>query len=141
MVSRGLFGMKFYPVHGLSMRSETLYLCDIVEMADSIADFICDTSWESFEKDEILKSAVLLKLLTIGEAASHLSSDFRGKHSDIPWRDIIGFRNFSIHTYFSVRWKNVWDTAIIEVPELKEKIICVLHDEYPDTYEKYFKKN
>jgi len=120
------------------MRDEILYLCDIFESLEMVSRFTRNVSRESFIKDEVLKSAVLLKLLVIGEAASHLSNDLKMKYPDIPWKVIISFRNRSIHSYFNVNWEIVWDTATIDAPVLWKHIAQVLSEEYPDTYEKYF---
>jgi len=39
------------------------------------------------------------ELLIIGEAANHLSPQFRNKHPEIPWAVFIGFRNVLAHEY------------------------------------------
>ena len=52
------------------MRHESLYLTDIVEAADYIAEFIAGTEFPTFQKSELLRSAVEQKLAIIGEAAA-----------------------------------------------------------------------
>lgn len=84
------------------MRREELYLRDIVAAADAVQRFIEDIDEEGFTDDELRQSAVLQKLMTIGEAATRLSETFRSQYSEIPWRDVIGFRNIVIHEYFAV---------------------------------------
>jgi uncharacterized protein with HEPN domain len=54
----------------------------------------------------------------IGEAASHLSEEFRAAHSDIEWSDIIGMRNFLFHIYFRVERDILWRTVIRSIPML-----------------------
>ncbi len=44
--------------------------------------------------------------------------------------DIVGFRNIAVHEYFAVLWEIVWNTAILDVPELHKKILDILADEY-----------
>ena len=70
----------------------------------------------------MLRSAVLQKLIVIGEAAGHLSEKFSNKNPEIPWVDMINFRNFAVHEYFSVNWKIVWDTAIGDIPPIEKQI-------------------
>jgi uncharacterized protein with HEPN domain len=48
------------------MRHESLYLNDIVEAADHIAQFIAGVDFETFQKSEMLRSAVVQKLGNIG---------------------------------------------------------------------------
>jgi len=69
-------------------------------------------------------------LIVIGEAAAHLPGDFRKKHNEIEWDDIIGFRNIAVHEYFAVLWQIVWNTAVQDVPDLRNKILTILTNEY-----------
>jgi uncharacterized protein with HEPN domain len=112
------------------MRPEKLYLLDIIEATEAIARFCRKVDEEQFLKDEVLQSAVLQKLIVIGEAASRLPDDFRIKHKEIEWEDIIGFRNIAVHEYFSVVWQIVWNTAMQDAPDLRIKIIKILTGEY-----------
>ena len=69
--------------------------------------------------------------MIIGEAASKLPAEFRARHPDVEWGDIVGFRNIIVHEYFSVRWPVVWTTATRDVPPLRERIAEILSREYP----------
>jgi len=104
------------------MRPEQLYLTDILEAARSIAAFCKDVRFEQFEGNDMLRSAVLQKLIVIGEAAAHLPEKYSVKHPKIPWTDMINFRNFAVHEYFSVNWRIVWDTAIGDIPPIEKQI-------------------
>ncbi len=114
------------------MRTEALYLDDIVNAADSIARFLNGLEKENFLGDELRQSAVLQKLIVIGEAASRLSADFRTRHAGIEWPDIVGLRNIAVHQYFGVSWETVWNTATLDVPILHEQIAAILATEFPD---------
>jgi uncharacterized protein with HEPN domain len=112
------------------MRREELYLRDIVEAADAVQRFIADVEEENFFEDELRQSAVLQKLMLIGEATARLPESFRARYPTIPWVDIIGFRNIAIHEYFSVDWSIVWTTATKDVPELRSHIADILDREF-----------
>jgi uncharacterized protein with HEPN domain len=112
------------------MRDEVLYLRDIVDAADAICRFLQDVSRELFFGDEILQSAILQKLIVIGEAAARLPTNFRNQHPDVPWVDIVGFRNIAVHEYFAVSWPIVWVTATQDVPLLREKIAAILKEDF-----------
>jgi len=116
------------------MRPEKLYLLDISEAAGAIQRFCEAVGEDEFYTDELRQSAVLQKLILIGEAASHLPIDFQNRHSEIEWQDIIGFRNIAVHEYFAILWSIVWNTAIIDVPALQEKIRYILVDEFGESY-------
>ncbi len=112
------------------MRPEVLYLTDIVEAAAAIRRFLQQVPRETFLDDEILRSAVLQKLIVIGEAAARLSSDFRADHPEVPWSDVVGFRNIAVHEYFAVSWPIVWVTATQDVPLLRQSVAAILENEF-----------
>lgn len=112
------------------MRPEVLYLTDMLEAADAIHRFLADVSREKFLDNEILQSAILQKLIVIGEASARLSSDFRADHAEVPWADVVGFRNIAVHEYFAVSWPIVWITATQDVPLLREGVAAILEDEF-----------
>ncbi len=114
------------------MRPEKLYLTDIVEAAQSIARFVQGKSFDEFERNEMMTSAVLQKLMVIGEAAARLPKEFTNRFPEIPWVDIIAFRNIAVHEYFAIRWDIVWIAATEEVPALKEQIEQILREEFAD---------
>jgi uncharacterized protein with HEPN domain len=114
------------------MRPEKLYLTDIVEAAKSIARFVMGESFNEFEQDEMMNSATLQKLTVIGEAASRLPKEFIAIHPEIPWVDIIGFRNIAVHEYFAIRWDIAWTAATEEVPILKEQVEKILREEFAE---------
>lgn len=50
-----------------------------------------------FFNDELRQSAILQKLIVIGEAASRLSPELCAAHPEVEWADIVGFRNIAVH--------------------------------------------
>lgn len=110
------------------MRPERLYLTDIVEASEAIAEFIAGLNEASFYQDSKTQSAVLQKLIVIGEAAARLPEDFRAQYPQIEWRDIIAFRNILVHAYFSINLEIVWETAIEDVPKLGRSITKMLQE-------------
>ena len=65
------------------MRHDELYLADIVEAANAIDRFLQGVSEDDFLEDELRQSAVLQKLMIIGESAARLSQGFKDQHSEI----------------------------------------------------------
>jgi uncharacterized protein with HEPN domain len=108
------------------MRPERLYLQDILDACDAIERFLRRTTETGFMQDELIQSAVLQKLIVIGEAAARLPRSFTEQHPRIEWADIVAFRNIAVHEYFAVDWKIVWVTATEDVPLLREKIKALL---------------
>lgn len=98
----------------------------MVDCADAIANFLQGVDQERFGQDDLLRSAVLLKLILIGEAAARLPQAFKQAHADVPWQRIAAFRNFAVHEYFAVQWSIVYDTARSNVPPLRLRVVSLL---------------
>ena len=108
------------------MRHDSLYLTDIVEAADHIAEFIAGTDFQGFQQSELLRSAVVQKLAIIGEAAARVSTELTARHSEVPWPQIVAFRNILIHAYFGIDWDVVWRAARNRCPVLREQVAGIL---------------
>ncbi len=114
------------------MRREGLYLQDIVEAADAVAAFVIGQTRETFVGSDLLRSAVLHKLMIVGEAAARLPQEFRDLHPEIDWRGIVGTRNIVVHAYFRVDWDLVWSSATDDLPDLRRIVADILRREYPE---------
>jgi uncharacterized protein with HEPN domain len=80
--------------------------------------------------DDLVRSAVLHKLTVVGEAAARISSELRQSYPEIPWADIVEFRNIAVHAYFSVDWRLVWNVAVSDAPALKRDIEAIPKTRY-----------
>ena len=114
------------------MRSEPEYLFDILDAVDSIRQFVTGKSEQDFIADDLVRSAVLQKLMIIGEAVAKLSDGLKDKYPEVPWVQIKGFRNVVIHTYFRVSWQIVWNAAVVDAPALARAVSQVLATEFPN---------
>jgi len=112
------------------MRSEKLYLEDMLEAAQAIQLFCAGAQYPDFQGNDLLRSAVLLKLIVIGEAAAHLPAEFQARHPEVGWPDIISFRNFAVHVYFAMDWQIVWVTATQDVKTLARQVDLILKEEF-----------
>jgi uncharacterized protein with HEPN domain len=109
------------------MRSDALYLADILDAIEAIERFVTDFDEARFVSDELVQSAVLQKLSAIGEAAARLSDATRDGLPDIPWKEVIGFRNIAVHAYFSVDWRIVFVTVVDDLPVLKQSVAAYVN--------------
>jgi len=114
------------------MRTDELYLSDILESGNKIQTFIDDVSEATFYADPMVQDAVLMNLIIIGEAANRVSEEIRKAVSDIPWKDIAGFRHVAVHGYFSLDLEQIWRIASEDVPELLVLVEAYCKKNYPD---------
>jgi uncharacterized protein with HEPN domain len=81
------------------MRREQLYLADMLEACTDVAEFVQGVDFEEFAQNKLVRSAVLQKLIVIGEAAANMPSEFRNRFDDVEWSEIAAFRNRLVHGY------------------------------------------
>lgn len=108
------------------MKGDQLRLNHLLEAIKAIELFVADFDLAKFKLDLKTQSAVVLQLAIIGEAVNHLSSELIAKHRDVPWREIISFRNVVIHEYFRIDAETVWATCQTDLPVLKKRIELIL---------------
>ena len=104
------------------MRRDEVYLLDILIAAQKALKFVKGIDRNEFEENEVIQNAVLRPLEIIGEASGKISKDFRKRHPEIPWGDMIDLRNRLIHEYFRVDYGAVWDTIQDDLPKLINQI-------------------
>lgn len=95
---------------------------DILDAIVKIQRFTSDVDFEAFENDEELLDAVVHNLTVIGEAANHVPAEIVARQHEIPWRQMIDLRNFSVHAYWNLRPSVVWDTIQNDLPPLVEPL-------------------
>jgi len=70
----------------------------------------------------MLKRAVVMTLVNIGELCTLFSEETRSTYAQIPWRPIKSTRNVIAHRYEQVDFIEIWNTAKVSIPELIEAI-------------------
>ena len=94
------------------------WLVDILKAAQRIQEYAHGLDRDSFLAHPLRQDAILRQLTIIGEAAKRLSPEFRSSRSEIPWRDVAGFRDVVVHDYFNVELEEVWRIVRDDVPTL-----------------------
>lgn len=105
------------------------YLWDIHEAAREIQAFLRGVKFHEFEKNKILRYAVERQLLVIGEAAVHISPQFRKKHPEINWARLVELRNVLAHEYGETLTNRVWLAATDGLPGVLEPLEKLIRDE------------
>lgn len=86
--------------------------------------------YEDFISDSAFRDSVSMNILQIGELSNKLSDEFKeSTKQDIPWKKIYDMRNHFAHGYGSMDDKMIWNTAIFDVPVLKDFCESCLNEE------------
>ncbi len=104
-----------------------LYVRDIYERIKRIKTFVQDGQ-TAFFQSLLIQDAVMRNFEVIGEAANHLPSDFCQQYPQVPWAEIISFRNLLIHGYDQVSLYRVWEIIEDDLPSLEVQIAAILAD-------------
>lgn len=103
-----------------------VYLDDIVESCDMIAEYIDGSNKELFDNDQRLQDAVIRRLEIIGEAVKRLPNEFRIQNPSVEWKGATGMRDVLIHLYDEVDTSQVWTTITEVLPTFHKQVQALL---------------
>jgi len=98
----------------------------MLEFCEKVMAYTDGLDKEEFAREGMVHDAVLRNLELIGEAATHIPSDIRERHEEIPWRLIVATRNRLIHGYLGIDEDVIWSIVTDEVPLLRQKLMLIL---------------
>ena len=91
------------------------YANKAIESIEIIERYICDKNYEEFLQNEELIDAIMFRLIQMIENVKNISADFKKNNSQIPWGDIIGFRNGIVHDYGKTDYLTVYETITKDI--------------------------
>ena len=101
-----------------NIKDNKYYVKKILTDLSFVAEHTRNLTEEELEANEVLLDSVMFRFIQISENADKLTSEFKEKYSQIPWRAMKGMRNKIVHEYGNVDLFVVFDTIINDVPEL-----------------------
>lgn len=104
-------------------KGSLFFLYHIKESIEAIESYLKENP-EALISNRMVQKAVLYELVTIGEAANNLSDEFKAMHPEVPWRDIVDFRNVLAHHYWAISLEIVGKIIKDEdkLPTLKRQV-------------------
>lgn len=90
------------------MWRDPAWVLDMLHASQKVLDYARGISETEFMKRTLIQDAILRQLTILGEAAKHISPEFRAEHPEVSWKKIAGFRDVVVHDYFHVDLKEVW---------------------------------
>lgn len=89
---------------------------ELISELNLISDF------KDFVSNLIVKKAIILDLIQIGEKVNRLSDEFKAKLNKINIKGIIGFRNYLVHGYGTKGNNIIWNTLKNDLPNFIKEI-------------------
>lgn len=115
----------------MSQHDDSVRIGHMLDAATLSMAWIAGVDERAFLTNLQLVAACVYQVQIIGEAASQLSPEFRQRHPEIPWRDIIGMRHRLVHGYMEVDAEIVWSALTVSVPQLFEQLLAISADTNP----------
>ena len=114
------------------MNRDKRYLSDIYQCILRIEEYT-KLGESAFVSSSLIQDATIRNFEIIGEATKRLSDELRSEYSNIPWKQMAGFRDVLIHDYLRVDSLEVWDVVANNLPDLKCKIEQILENITPNS--------
>lgn len=78
-------------------KNDSYYIEQALVEVDHIIGYTKGLSYEDFMNDMKTVDATMFRLQQMIEKIKSISLKYRNEHSEIPWGEIIGFRNGIVH--------------------------------------------
>ena len=109
------------------MKEDRLYITNILECIERIESYIAEGR-DSFLQSRMVQDAVIRNFEVMGEATKRLSQELRSENSDIPWRQMAGFRDMLIHDYSKIDVGEVWAVIDQDLPMIRPRLVELLEE-------------
>jgi len=103
-------------------KDDLVYVWHMLETARKALSRISGVTREEYRRNEDLRIILTHLVQIIGEAARHVSDEYRHRHPEIPWKAIVGMRHKIVHDYLNVDEDILWDTVTNELAPLTEAL-------------------
>lgn len=103
-------------------KSDRYYAIKSINEITIIQQYIKERSYDDFMDDQKLNDAVMFRLIQLVENLKSISTEFKKQYPNIPWGDIIGFRNGIVHEYGKTDYNIVYETITQDLDNLKSAL-------------------
>jgi uncharacterized protein with HEPN domain len=107
-------------------RRDRIILQKIISEIDIGKEMTDSLSVEEFLQNEILKRAVAMTVINIGELIKNVTDELRESHTEVAWKAVAGMRDITAHKYQTLRMEDVYNTVVYDFEELKVQLSDIL---------------
>lgn len=92
-------------------------------------ELLGSTSLEDFLSNELLKRALGMTCINIGELVKVVTDETRSTYKSFPWKAVAGMRDITAHRYQTLRMEDVFNTVHGEYPMLKQQLQEIIEED------------
>ena len=92
-------------------------------------DMLGTTDLETFLANEMLKRALGMTAINVGELVKVVTDELRNKYKEFPWKAVAEMRDITAHLYQTLRMEDVYMTVHEEYPVLMQQLQNILKKE------------
>ena len=107
---------------------DKILLKKIISEIDIGTAILGDRGLDDFLSDEIIKRAVSMTVINIGELIKNISAELRREYPSVPWSAAAGMRDLAAHKYQTLRMEDVYATVKTDFPELRAMLSAILQE-------------
>ena len=102
----------------MTAKDSLLYLEHMLDCIARIEEYTAG-GMETFMQSKLIQDAVVRNLQVMAESSQRLPDDVKSRSTEIPWRDISGFRNILVHDYLGLDLNVIWSVVEQDIPSLR----------------------
>ena len=102
-----------------NIKKDKYYFEKALADLNAIEKYFDNKTYDEFMSDELLIDAIMFRLVQLVENVKEISNDFKSAHQEIPWSDIMGFRNRIVHEYGKTDYTIVYEVISKDLFDLK----------------------
>lgn len=102
------------------------------DILDAIASIRAHSASAALVPGDVVRDAILYRLVVIGEAVKALPESVKAEQADLNWRGIAGLRDLLTHEYFRIESNRIDELLGEPLEALEQAVARLLHDQATD---------
>ncbi|MCH5226209.1 MAG: DUF86 domain-containing protein [Muribaculaceae bacterium] len=110
------------------VEKDPIRLQHILESIDGLLESYSQLDFENLNNKDIRYFGIVKLLEIIGEASYMLTKEFKDKHPETPWKQIIDMRHILVHGYYKMDKNYIQSTIEEDLGPLRLQILSYIKE-------------